>query len=576
MKPLSTLTRPVLETVDLVDGSDGDVVQGAHRRDRGPGHGRGRRGDGGPRARRPRRCASSAATRSRELRRNMEGFLARRRERRATSTRRAVTVRVVLVGLPGVGKTTVGRALAARARRRRSSTSTTRSASRCGAGPADGSCARAGRPAFRGARDRGAALGARRPTIRWSSRPAAGRSSPRAASAARRRAARRPAHRARRVAARAPRRRRTGPLVEGPTEARARRPRSASRRRGTTRWPTRRSTPTGPVRRRGRRDRGAGRARVRHVPVDVASGRYEVVVGDGRAPRAGRARSPRGRPTCRAAAIVTQQRLVDEGWLDGLDPGVDASLHVVERGRGCQVARDASSGCATSSSTRACRAATSSSASAAAWSPTSRASSASVHLRGVALVQVPTTLLGQVDAAIGGKNARQPRRRARTSSARSTSRSASCATPRCSRRSRRASGRAGDGEVAKYALLDRRRAPRRSPARRSTSRSRGASRSRRRSSSTTSATTRASRAPQLRPHPGPRARDDPGAARRRPRFATARRWPSASRFAARLAERLGRIGDGARRASTTTVLDGLRARRRAARRLRRRRDAASR
>ena len=47
---------------------------------------------------------------------------------------------------------------------------------------------------------------------------------------------------------------------------------------------------------------------------------------------------------------------------------------------------------------------------------------AATWLRGVSIVHVPTTLLGMVDAAVGGKTGHQHRGRARTWSARFTSR----------------------------------------------------------------------------------------------------------------------------------------------------------
>jgi len=136
--------------------------------------------------------------------------------------------------------------------------------------------------------------------------------------------------------------------------------------------------------------------------VEAASGRYEVVVGEGA--RHGLAALFAARtPTCRAAAIVTQQRIVDEGWLEGLDPGVEASLHVVDDGEGAKTL---------ASVERICRELVSEGVSRrdvvvgfGGGVVTDLAGFvAAVHLRGVALVQVPTTLLGQVDAAIGGKN----------------------------------------------------------------------------------------------------------------------------------------------------------------------------
>ena len=99
------------------EGGDG-LVQGAHRRHRGAGDGRRGRDDGGARARRTRRCASSAATRSPSS--------------SATATAYVLAPHacdhLVLVGPDGQsGKTTVGRLPRRSARLARSSTATSKS-----------------------------------------------------------------------------------------------------------------------------------------------------------------------------------------------------------------------------------------------------------------------------------------------------------------------------------------------------------------------------------------------------------------------------------------------------------------
>ena len=141
---------------------------------------------------------------------------------------------------------------------------------------------------------------------------------------------------------------------------------------------------------------------MRHVPVDLPASPYEVVVGDGA--RHGLAALFTARtPNCQAAAIITQQRIVDEGWLEGLDPGVAASLHIIEEGEGAK---------SLGTVERLCRELVSEGISRrdvvvgfGGGVVTDVAGFvAAVHLRGVALVQIPSTLLGQVDAAIGGKN----------------------------------------------------------------------------------------------------------------------------------------------------------------------------
>jgi 5-deoxy-5-amino-3-dehydroquinate synthase len=107
---------------------------------------------------------------------------------------------------------------------------------------------------------------------------------------------------------------------------------------------------------------------------------------------------------CRAAAVVTQQRLIDEGWLDGLDPGVPTTVHVVDEGEGAKSLATAGRLCAEFVDARLSR--NDVVVGFGGGVVTDLAGfAASVHLRGVALVLVPTTLLGQIDAAIGGKNA---------------------------------------------------------------------------------------------------------------------------------------------------------------------------
>jgi 5-deoxy-5-amino-3-dehydroquinate synthase len=141
---------------------------------------------------------------------------------------------------------------------------------------------------------------------------------------------------------------------------------------------------------------------VRHVPVDAASGRYEVVVGEGA--RHGLAALLAARvPKCQAAAVVTQQRVVDEGWLEGLDPGVDASLHVIDEGESAKSLATVERLCAELVTEGVSRRDVVVGFGGGVVTDVAGLV-ASVHLRGVALVQLPSTLLGQVDAAIGGKN----------------------------------------------------------------------------------------------------------------------------------------------------------------------------
>lgn len=141
---------------------------------------------------------------------------------------------------------------------------------------------------------------------------------------------------------------------------------------------------------------------MRHVPVEVASGRYEAVVGAGA--RHGLAALLAARlPGARAAAVVTQGPVLEAGWLEGLDPGLSTTVHVVDDGEEAKTL---------GSVERLCRELVSAGISrrdvvvaVGGGVVTDLAGFVSaIHLRGVALVLVPTTLLGQVDAAIGGKN----------------------------------------------------------------------------------------------------------------------------------------------------------------------------
>ena len=136
------------------------------------------------------------------------------------------------------------------------------------------------------------------------------------------------------------------------------------------------------------------------LSVDLADRSYPVLVGPG-------ARFEVGRflpPTARAAVIVTQEAILDAGWVEGLDPGVPAEVLVVPDGE------DAKTMATVEDLTRRFVRAGLSRADAVIAvgggivTDVAGFAAASYH-RGTAYVNVATSLLGQVDAAIGGKTA---------------------------------------------------------------------------------------------------------------------------------------------------------------------------
>ena len=137
---------------------------------------------------------------------------------------------------------------------------------------------------------------------------------------------------------------------------------------------------------------------MRALAVDLAERSYPVLVGAGTRHEVARF-VPRG---AKSAVFVTQEAILDAGWLQGLDPGVPAEVCVIPEGE------DAKTLATVEQLTRSF-----------ARSGLSRADvvvavgggivtdvagfAAATYHRGTAYINVATSLLAQVDAAIGGK-----------------------------------------------------------------------------------------------------------------------------------------------------------------------------
>jgi 5-deoxy-5-amino-3-dehydroquinate synthase len=136
------------------------------------------------------------------------------------------------------------------------------------------------------------------------------------------------------------------------------------------------------------------------VTVDLASRSYDVVLGAGARSQLAALIAARA-PRARAAAIVTSSSLASQPWFD-LDTGLVQHVLEVPEGEAAKTLEVLASILEKLSELGLSRNDVVVGVGGGATTDVA-GFAAAVYLRGVALVQVPTSLVGQVDAAIGGK-----------------------------------------------------------------------------------------------------------------------------------------------------------------------------
>jgi 5-deoxy-5-amino-3-dehydroquinate synthase len=132
--------------------------------------------------------------------------------------------------------------------------------------------------------------------------------------------------------------------------------------------------------------------------VDLADRSYPVLVGRGARHEVGRFLPP----GARLAAIVTQESIVDAGWLNGLDAGVPAEVCVIPDGEDAKTLATVEGLARRFARAGLSRADVVVAVGGGIVTDVGGFAAATYH-RGTAYVNVATSLLAQVDAAIGGK-----------------------------------------------------------------------------------------------------------------------------------------------------------------------------
>jgi 5-deoxy-5-amino-3-dehydroquinate synthase len=137
---------------------------------------------------------------------------------------------------------------------------------------------------------------------------------------------------------------------------------------------------------------------VRALSVDLPERAYPVLVGPGARHEVARFLPP----TAKAAVVVTQEAVRDAGWLAGLDPGVPVETFVIPDGEDAKTLATVESLARRFSHAGLSRADVVIAVGGGIVTDVAGFAAATYH-RGTAYVNVATSLLAQVDAAIGGK-----------------------------------------------------------------------------------------------------------------------------------------------------------------------------